>query len=67
MGNLQDLQDANLKDEDDIFQKPKKKRSDFRMMEWSHQMYAIQRYLEFIHIPWWAQAMRRRKETFTGW
>ena len=51
-GNLQDVQDVNLEeDEDEMFQKPKMKRSDFRTMDWSHQMYAIQRYLDFRVYP----------------
>ena len=55
MANSKDLpewQDINLEeDEDEIFQKPKKKTSDFRAMDWAHQMYSIQRYLEFGVYP----------------
>ena len=49
--DLPDLQDINLEDEDEMYQKPKKKRSDFRTVDWVHQMYCIQRYLEFAVYP----------------
>ena len=48
---MDNLPEIETEDEDEIFQKPIKKKSEFKCLEWSQQMYSIQLYLEFGVYP----------------
>lgn len=48
---MDNLPQIEIEDEDKIFKKPKKKKSEFKCLEWAEQVYSIQQYLEFGVYP----------------